>query len=104
MSTKSGNSESYDSDLIDWSIAGCNKRDYRAWFGLGQCYEAQKLWYFALYYFKMAHTWKPSDSRMLICLGDMYEKLTKPQETYKCYVQARNVNNNDPIAIIRLAR
>ncbi len=41
---------------------------------------------------------------MLIGLGDVFDKLSRFEETYKCYKQARNVDKNDPLAIIRMAR
>lgn len=32
-----------------------NKRDYRAWYGLGQTYEILKLHFYCLYYYRRAH-------------------------------------------------
>lgn len=85
-------------------ILGSNKRDYRAWFGLGQTYELLRLSFFSLYYYKVAQKLKPKDPRMLIALGETYEKLEKFEETYKCYKQARNVKKNDPLSIIKMAK
>lgn len=85
-------------------ILGSNKRDYRAWFGLGQTYELLRLSFFSLYYYKVAQKLKPKDPRMLIALGETYEKLEKFEETYKCYKQARNVKKNDPHSIIKMAK
>jgi len=31
-----------------------NRRDYRAWYGLGQTYEILKMPYYCLYYYKQA--------------------------------------------------
>ena len=56
-----------------------NRRDYRAWYGLGQTYEILKMHYYCLYYFKQAQELRPSDSRMLVALGESYEKLDKIQ-------------------------
>ena len=54
-----------------------NKRDYRAWYGLGQTYELLKMPFYCLYYYKKAQELRPSDSRMLVALGESYEKLDK---------------------------
>lgn len=32
-----------------------NKRDYRAWYGLGQTYEILKMPFYSLYYYRKAH-------------------------------------------------
>lgn len=32
-----------------------NKRDYRAWYGLGQTYEILKMPFYCLYYYRKAH-------------------------------------------------
>ena len=85
-------------------VLDANKRDYRAWFGLGQNYESLRLSFFSLYYYKIAQKLRPQDGRMLIALGETYEKLERYEETYKCYQQARNVGKNDPLAIIKMAR
>ncbi len=52
-----------------------NKRDYRAWYGLGQTYEMLKMPFYCLYYYKKAQELRPNDSRMLVALGESYEKL-----------------------------
>lgn len=85
-------------------FADANKRDYRAWYGLGQTYEMLKLSFFSLYYYKIAQKIRPQDGRMLIALGETYERLERFEETYKCYQQARNVGKNDPLAIIKMAK
>ena len=35
-----------------------NKRDYRAWYGLGQTYEILKMPFYSLYYYKQAHLFR----------------------------------------------
>lgn len=32
-----------------------NKRDYRAWYGLGQTYEILRMPFYCLYYYRKAH-------------------------------------------------
>jgi anaphase-promoting complex subunit 8 len=56
---------------------GVNRRDYRAWYGLGQTYEILKMYFYCLYYYKKSHELRPNDSRMLIALGESYEKLNR---------------------------
>lgn len=81
-----------------------NRRDYRAWYGLGQTYEIIKMPYYCLYYYKQAQQLRPNDSRMLIALGETYEKLEKIQEALKCYYKARSVGDIEGIALLRLAK
>ena len=60
-----------------------NRRDYRAWYGLGQTYEILKMPFYCLYYYKQAQELRPSDSRMLVALGESYEKLEKTPDAMK---------------------
>lgn len=87
-----------------------NKRDYRAWYGLGQTYEILRMPFYCLYYYRKAHQLRcvekksyyknstkfylfflrmnavfhrPNDSRMLVALGESYEKLSQQAEAKK---------------------
>lgn len=92
-----------------------NKRDYRAWYGLGQTYEILRMPFYCLYYYRKAHQlrfvenaflqkqycnlamvhevvfglrmydsfYRPNDSRMLVALGESYEKLSQQAEAKK---------------------
>ena len=44
--------------LIGSSFTEVNKRDYRAWYGLGQTYEILKMPFYSLYYYRQAHLLK----------------------------------------------
>lgn len=82
-----------------------NRRDYRAWYGLGQTYEILKMHHYCLYYFKQAQELRPSDSRMLVALGESYEKLDKIQDAKKCFWKAYCVGDIEGgIALLRLAK
>lgn len=91
-----------------------NKRDYRAWYSLGQAYETYysslqnsslpSLLWLAVYYYKVAQKLRPQDNRMLLALGETYERISRLEEAYKCYQQARNVDKNDPLAMIRMGK
>ena len=39
-------------------------KDFRAWYGLGQTYEIHSMLDYAVYYFQMAASARPNDSRM----------------------------------------
>ena len=82
-----------------------NRRDYRAWYGLGQTYEILKMPFYCLYYYKQAQELRPSDSRMLVALGESYEKLEKTPDAMKCFWKAHCVGDIEGgIALLRLAR
>ena len=77
--------------------------DYRAWYGLGQTYELLKMHHYCLYYFKQAQELRPSDSRMLVALGESYEKLDKLQDAKKCFWKAYCVGDIEGgFALLRL--
>jgi anaphase-promoting complex subunit 8 len=81
-----------------------NMRDFRAWYGLGQAYEILKMPLYCLYYFRMAQSLKPDDSRMLLALGDVYDKLDRLHDAKKCYWKAHCVGDLECIALLRLAK
>ena len=60
--------------------------------------------HYCLYYFKQAQELRPSDSRMLVALGESYEKLDKLQDAKKCFWKAYCVGDIEGgIALLRLA-
>lgn len=61
------------------------------------------LW-LAVYYYKVAQKLRPHDNRMLLALGETYERINKLEDAYKCYQQARNVDKSDPLAMIRMGK
>lgn len=65
-----------------------NKRDYRAWYGLGQTYEILKMPAYCLYYHSVARSLRPNDSRMIIASGETLEKLERHNDALKCYWKA----------------
>lgn len=83
-------------------MAEVNKREYRAWYGLGQTYEILKMSSYALYYYKIAQELQPYDSRMLIALGDTYEKLEQYGYAIKCYQRAYNAGDIEGITLQRM--
>lgn len=79
-----------------------NRRDYRAWYGLGQTYEILKMPIYGLYYYKQAQLLRPHDSRMVLALGEAYEKHDKIQDALKCYYKAYNVGDIEGMALLKL--
>lgn len=59
--------------------------------------------YYSLYYFKIAHQLRPYDSRMLVALGETYEKLNKSENAIKCYAKACDVGDIEGIAMYKMA-
>ena len=56
-----------------------------------------------MYYFKQAQELRPSDSRMLVALGESYEKLDKLQDAKKCFWKAYCVGDIEGgFALLRL--
>merc|ERR1711910_235830 len=71
----------------------------------GQTYEILKMPFYCLYYYKQAQELRPSDSRMLVALGESYEKLDKIQDAMKCFWKAHCVGDIEGgIALLRLGR
>lgn len=58
---------------------------------------------YSLYYYKKSHQLRPSDSRMLVALGETYEKLDRSDYALKCYQKACNVGDIEGIALSKLA-
>lgn len=84
-------------------LSEVNRRDYRAWYGLGQAYEILKMNHYSLYYFKIAHKLRPYDSRMLVALGETYEKLDRYENAIQCYSKACDVGDIEGIAMYKMA-
>lgn len=90
--------------MFDCIFLEINNRDYRAWYGLGQTYEMLKMPLYCLYYYKQATQFRPNDSRMIMALGETYEKLDKTENALKCYFRACNVGDVEGMALIKLAK
>lgn len=90
--------------ILSFNVTEVNRRDYRAWYGLGQTYEIIRMYFFSLYYYKQAQQLRPNDSRMLIALGEAYDKLDKVKEAIKCFARARSLGDAEGIAILQLGK
>lgn len=60
--------------------------------------------FYSLHYYKAAQQLRPYDSRMLVALGETYEKLEKASTALKCYQKAYNVGDIEGVALYNLAR
>lgn len=80
-----------------------NIRDYRAWYGLGQIYELVKLPNYALFYFAHARELRPRDFRMLVSLGEMFERTDRIYEALICYYKALYYDNEGAV-LLRLGK
>lgn len=62
------------------------------------------MYFYSLHYYKQAQQLKPNDSRMIIAVGEIYEKLDKIENALKCYFKACSVGDVEGLALIRLAK
>lgn len=85
-------------------ILDVNRNDYRAWNGLGQAYEILGLNGYCIYYYSRAAQLKPDDSRMLVSLGEAYEKMDKIPNALKCYYKAHSTGDIEGMALFKLAK
>lgn len=85
-------------------ISDVNRNDYRAWNGLGQAYEISGLNGYCVYYYSRAAQLKPDDSRMLVALGEAYEKMDKIPNALKCYYKAHSTGDIEGMALFKLAK
>lgn len=76
-----------------------NIRDYRAWYGLGQIYELVKLPNYALFYFGHARALRPGDARMLLALGEMFDRGERHFEALACVYKALLYDGDGPVLL-----
>lgn len=99
-----------------------NKKDYRAWYGLGQAYSLLGMHHFAVHYFQTASVLRPGDVSIWDGLGVCYEEIgryelhicpvqlltrSRPQEAITCFERIVEADPKDPQLIpthVKLAR
>lgn len=81
-----------------------NRREYRAWFGLGKTYEVLNLIPHCMQYYKFAVELWPYESRMLIALGENYEKIKQSSNALKCFQKAHSNGDMEGATLIQLAK
>lgn len=65
-----------------------NRRDYRAWYGLGQTYERLEMFQYALWYYKKAAGLRPWDGKMWMAVGTCLQKLGRERDGIKALKRA----------------
>ena len=65
-----------------------NRKDYRAWYGLGQAYEVLDMCFYALYYYQRTAALKPYDPKMWQAVGTCYAKMNKIPQSIKAMKRA----------------
>ncbi len=65
-----------------------NRKDYRAWYGLGQTYEVLEMHYYALFYYQRAASLRPYDPKMWQAVGSCFNKMGKPAQAIKAHKRA----------------
>ncbi|ETW80740.1 hypothetical protein HETIRDRAFT_61808 [Heterobasidion irregulare TC 32-1] len=65
-----------------------NRKDYRAWYGLGQAYELLNMHQYALYYYQHATSLRPYDVRLWQAQGASYEEMGRLREAIDCFKRA----------------
>jgi anaphase-promoting complex subunit 8 len=58
-----------------------NRKDYRAWYGLGQAYEVLDMGFYALFYYQRAAALRPYDSKMWQAMGSCYAKMGRVEQS-----------------------
>ena len=79
--------------------ADVNRKDYRAWYGLGQTYELLGEPFYALSYYQKATALRPYDARMWTALATCYEKLKRSVYSYLVVSDAEVGYDSVPDAI-----
>ena len=80
-----------------------DKKDFRAWYGLGQAYELNQLYSYATYYYFQAASAKPTDSRMWAALSQCFERIEKHEEAQKAAKWVERVKDKEQFAMNKLA-
>jgi len=57
-----------------------NRRDYRAWYGLGQTYEVLEMHTYALWYYKKAAGLRPWDGKMWMAVGSCLQRMGRERD------------------------
>ncbi|ETN79867.1 hypothetical protein NECAME_09567, partial [Necator americanus] len=66
-------------------------------------YDIIKMPTYSLFYYQQAHLCKPQDSRMLVALGDVYQKMGRLRNAEKCFISAFKYGDVEGTALWMLA-
>jgi anaphase-promoting complex subunit 8 len=65
-----------------------NRKDYRAWYGLGQTYEVLEMHSYALFYHQRAAALRPYDPKLWMAVGQCFGKVGKIMNGIRSYKRA----------------
>lgn len=65
-----------------------NRKDYRAWYGLGQTYEVLEMHFYALFYYQRAASLRPYDPKMWQAVGSCFQKMGRLEMSIKALKRA----------------
>lgn len=65
-----------------------NRKDYRAWYGLGQAYEVLDMAFYALFYHHRAAALRPYDPKMWQAVGTCYAKMGRLDQSIRALKRA----------------
>ncbi|KAL1959941.1 hypothetical protein VTO42DRAFT_609 [Malbranchea cinnamomea] len=65
-----------------------NRKDYRAWYGLGQAYEVLDMAFYALFYYQRAAALRPYDPKMWQAVGSCYAKMDRVEQSIRALKRA----------------
>lgn len=65
-----------------------NRKDYRAWYGLGQAYEVLEMHQYALFYYQRAAHLRIYDPKMWQAVAACFDKVGRPLQAIKAYKRA----------------
>ncbi|KAI9455322.1 TPR-like protein [Lactarius psammicola] len=87
------------------AIEAYPRKDYRAWYGLGQAYELLNMHQYALHYYQHATALRPYDVRLWQAQGASYQEMGRLREAIECLKRALLGADANEIAIaLKLAR
>ena len=70
-----------------------NRKDYRAWYGLGQGYEMLECYSYSLFYYRHAAALCPADPKMWLAVGNAYGKCGKLSNAIQAHKRALAVGS-----------
>ena len=65
-----------------------NRKDYRAWYGMGQTYEVLEMQSYALFYYQRAAALRPFDAKIWMAVGACFARVGKVRNALAAYKRA----------------
>ncbi|KAG6820746.1 hypothetical protein H0H93_012392 [Arthromyces matolae] len=98
-------SPGFPDSLLAEFVTDVNRKDYRAWYGLGQAYELLSMHNYALHYYQHATALRPYDVRLWQAQGMCYEEIGRLRDAVECLKHALIPADPHEITInLKLAR